>query len=97
MNLDSWYVDITVLNASVANKYNQSTYTSSTIQGRLVIRYSEVILKDGEIIKSKAKLYTLSDISLDSKITEDYKFKIYSKKACKNKEGNLMFYSYELI
>lgn len=94
MNIISWLTSISVQLASTANKYGQFTYTTISINGRLVLKEYEVVGKDGEKLLCKAKLFTTSDLTLDSKIQD---FKVIVKKECKDKNNTIVFYAYGLV
>lgn len=94
--INRWSESITVQIASVKDKYNQCTYTDSTITGRLTQSTSkESIMWDkyGEKITSDGKLFTLADLEIGDKAGG---YKIVYKKECKDKNNVLQFYKYYL-
>lgn len=97
MDITSWFSDTTVLVASTPDKFNQCTYTSTTISGRLVYSQFEVRGQDngGEILTAQGKFFTLnSTITENSTING---FKVFRKKEVRDKNNILQFYKYELI
>lgn len=94
--VDRWSEDINVLIASIPDtKYNECTYTTTTIRGRLVLTEEQILGKDGTIIISKAKLFTTDpNITINSKVDN---FKVYSSKECKDNSGIIQFYKYILV
>jgi len=93
MDITKWYTTITIQIPSVADRFNQHTFTISTIEGRLVETNEEVASRAGEIIIAKGKLFTITSLDYNTKIGD---FKIISKKACYNKHKVLEFYKYML-
>lgn len=91
--VDRWSESITVSIAGTKDKYNQCTYTNSTITGRLVQTEEEVLLKNGEKVVTNAKLLTTTELSIDDKVGD---YKIISIKACKDKNNVIQFYKYFL-
>lgn len=94
--INRWSENITVQIASDSNKYNQCTYTDSTIVGRLTQSTSKDDImwdKYGEKITSDGKLYTLSSLKIGDKVGG---YKIVYKKACNDKNNVLQFYKYLL-
>ena len=95
MNITNWFEDTTVLIASIPDKYNQCSYTTTNISGRLVYSQFEVRSPEGEILTAQGKFFTL-----DSTITENSTiagFKVFKKKEVKDKSNVVQFYKYELI
>jgi hypothetical protein len=94
--INRWSETITIQIASDSSKYNQCTYTNSTIVGRLVQSTSkEAIMWDkyGEKITSDGKLFTLANLKIGDKAGG---YKIVYKKECKDKNNVLQFYKYYL-
>jgi hypothetical protein len=83
IDISDWYTSITIKSPGTKDKYGQYTTTSSTIQGRLNI--------------CTAKLFTASNLNLDTLVTSDKDYKIVQKKACKNKDNIIEFYKYLLV
>lgn len=91
-----WSESITVQIASESSKYNQCTYTNSTITGRLTQSTSKDDImwdKFGEKITSDGKLYTLAELKIGDKVGG---YKIVYKKECNDKNNVLQFYKYLL-
>lgn len=90
-----WSDTINVSIASAKDKYNQSTYSNSTIQGRLVMSTNtdKADVKHGVDTNVKAKLFTSTELNLDDKV-EGYM--ITGMKECKNRYGVVEFYKYIL-
>ena len=93
MNIEKWYTTIIVQIPSDADRYNQHTFTQNTIQGRLIETDEEVVDSNGEIIRAKGKLFTMTELDYNTKIGD---FKIISIKPCYNKYIVLQFYKYML-
>lgn len=95
--VDNWSEPIVVSIAGQKDKYNQCTYTDTTIQGRLIKTEEEITVKQdklsGEKVIAKAKLFTTTRLSIDSKVGG---YEIISEKICKNKNSTTMFYKYHL-
>lgn len=100
--VDRWSETHTVYIASLKDKYNQCTYTETTILGRLVQIEEEITtynnnLQDrnmGDKVISRGKLYSTSSIlTIDSKVGA---YRVMSKKACKDKNNAIQFYKYLL-
>jgi hypothetical protein len=91
--INRWSETITVQISSEANKYNQCTYTNSTVLGRLVQTEEEVTIKNGTKVVAKAKLYTTTELHIDDKVGD---YKIIGVKECKDKSSVIQFYKYYL-
>ncbi len=99
--ISSWSESITIQSPSTADKYNQYTYTTSTILGRLVQTEEERTIYNnnlqdrnmGDILFARAKLFTSSDLSINTKVGD---YIIISKKECKDKNNVIKFYKYYL-
>jgi len=91
--VNRWSEEITVEIASDSDKYNQHTYTVSTIQGRLSQTEEEITVKNGEKVIAKAILHSTTELSLDDKVGD---YKIISIKPCKDKHSVIQFYKYYL-
>ena len=99
--LNRWSETISIKIPSTADKYNQYTYTDSTILGRLIQSEEEVLMynnnlqdrKMGNKVLAKAKLFTTSDLEINTKIGD---YSVISKKACKDKNNVINFYKYYL-
>jgi hypothetical protein len=91
VNRWSGYVSVSI--AGTKDKYSQCTYTSDTIQGRLIETEEEVIIKNGTKVIVKAKLLSTTQLSLDDKVGN---YKIISTKECKDKNNVIQFYKYFL-
>jgi hypothetical protein len=88
-----WSESITVEVPGAKDKYNQCAYTTTIITGRLIQTIEETILKNGEKVTANAKLYSVTELDLDTKVGS---YKIIKKKECKNKNNTLQFYKYHL-
>lgn len=93
MDITNWYSDITISTPSTPNKYNDITYTTDTIRGRLIETEEKVQLANGETVIANAKLFTNEVLALRTKIDT---YLIISKKACKDKNNVICFYKYFL-
>lgn len=93
IDINRWTESITVLQPATRNAYGEYTYTSSIIQGRLVLQEEEIINSKGEVRVCKATLYTKSSLLLDSKILTH---RIITKKECKDLNNVINFYLYKL-
>ena len=99
--LTKWFTTISVQTPNTTNQYNQITYnTASNISGRLIETDEEKKsqgtgegISKGEKIVPKAKLFTFSSLAIDTKVGD---YKIISKKACKDKSNDIIFYKYML-
>ena len=95
MSITEWFENITVLIASTPEKYNQCSYTSTTISGRLVYSQFEVRNTEGEILTAQGKFFTLNSTITENSTIDG--FKVFKKKEVKDKINVLKFYKYELI
>jgi hypothetical protein len=92
--INRWSETITIQIASEANKYNQCTYTNSTIQGCLIQATELVQVNEkGEKIISNAKLFTTTKLKINDKVGN---FVIMHEKTCKDKNNAVQFYKYYL-
>lgn len=98
--VNRWSKTISVRTPGTTNEYNQKdSYTTTDIEGRLIQTEEEIIvtagnsLSKGEKVIAKAKLFTSSDLPLDTKVGN---YKIISKKDCENKDSTVEFYKYYL-
>jgi hypothetical protein len=100
--LKRWSKAHTVYIAGNMDKYNQCTYTQTSISGRLIQTEEEITtynnnLQDrnmGDKVIAKAKFFTTSnEITINSKVGQ---YKVISKKPCTNKNSVIEFYKYYL-
>lgn len=75
------------------NQYGEATYTDYSIVGRLIKIDKLTTDVSGNTVLANAKLFTVSDLPLDSIIGE---YQILTKKPCRDKAGIIQFYKYML-
>jgi len=92
--VDEWSETIAISIPGAINKFGEKTYTTSSIEGRLVEIEEEKLIKNGEKVISKAKLHTTTLLEIDTKIGD---YKIVAIKKCKNENNVIKFYKYWLV
>jgi hypothetical protein len=93
--ITDWSTSISIKVPGSFDRYNQTTYTSSTIQGRLVLTNIEILTNDNQKLIADAKIFTLSDLSIGTLVVYDSDdYSILSKKAARDKDNNIAFYKY---